>query len=83
MSVETTITITCSRCGKKSTSDNYKKFCSKVNLPSVEHFNNFGINKKLKLIKLIQAKPDDYNPKHILKELNWLNGEFRVDFEVR
>ena len=44
MSVETKTTITCSRCGEKSTSDNYKQFCSKVNLPSVEHFNNFGID---------------------------------------
>ena len=44
MSVETKITITCNRCGKKSTPDNYKKFCSKVNLPSHEHYNSFGIS---------------------------------------
>ena len=44
MSVETKITITCNKCGKKSTSDNYEQFCSKVNLPSVNHFNNFEID---------------------------------------
>ena len=41
MSIDTKIIITCSRCGKKSTSNDYKNFCSKVNLPSVEHLNNF------------------------------------------
>ena len=44
MSVETEITITCNRCGEKSTPENYKQFCSKVNLPSPEHFNNFKIS---------------------------------------
>lgn len=43
MSVETEITITCNRCGEKSTSENQGEFCSKVNLPSPEHFNNFKI----------------------------------------
>lgn len=41
MSVDTKIIITCSRCGEKSTPDNYKEFCSKVNLPSPEHFHSF------------------------------------------
>lgn len=44
MSVKTEIAITCDRCGLKSTDDNFKQYCSEVNLPSVEHFNNFGIN---------------------------------------
>jgi len=42
----------------------------------------FAINKKKKIIKLIQAKPDNFNADKILKELNWLNGKFKVEFEV-
>ena len=33
-------------------------------------------------IKLVQAKPDNFNASKILKELNWLNGKFKVEFEV-
>lgn len=42
----------------------------------------FAINKKKRIIKLIQVKPDKFNPDKILKELNWLNGNFKVEFEV-
>ena len=42
MSVETKSIITCDRCGKKSTTDNYKGFCSKTNSPSVDHLHSFG-----------------------------------------
>jgi len=42
----------------------------------------FAINKELKLIKLIQAKPKGFNSEKIEKELRWLNDEFRVKFRV-
>ena len=42
----------------------------------------FAINKTTKTIKLIQAKPKDYNPTKIEEELSWLNNVFRVEFEV-
>lgn len=42
----------------------------------------FAINKLTRVIKLIQAKPDDFNSRKIERELNWLNNIFRVEFEV-
>ena len=41
-----------------------------------------AINKKLRVIKLIQAKPDDFNSNKIEEECRWLNNVFRVEFEV-
>ena len=44
----------------------------------------FAINKEKKLIKFIQAKPDDYKlTNYLLKQWEWLNNEFKVEFEVR
>ena len=45
-----------------------------------------AINKSLRVIKLIQAKPDNYTQSQINKlllENNWLNNAFRVVFEVK
>jgi len=45
----------------------------------------FSINKELRVIKLIQAKPDNFSEKQkkeIEQDLNWLNNVFRVEFEV-
>ena len=47
----------------------------------------FGINKKEKIIKFIQSKPDDYPPskcdfiKEIMDYLNW--GGWTIKFELR
>ncbi len=44
-----------------------------------------AINNLLKVIKLIQCKPNDCPENEIKKiknEFNWLNGGFRVEFEV-
>ena len=46
----------------------------------------FAIDRDTRTIKLIQAKPDsmsDNAKKKILKENKWLNGLFRVIFEVQ
>lgn len=46
----------------------------------------FAINKKLRVIKFIQSKPDNFSNKEKEKinlELNYLNNMFRVEFEVR
>ena len=45
----------------------------------------WAINKDLKLIRLIQAKPDNFKGKDILELLtiyNWLNDNFKVEFKV-
>ena len=42
----------------------------------------FAINKSLKVIKLIQSKPEGYNSTKIEQEMRWLNNAFRVEFEV-
>ncbi len=45
----------------------------------------WAVNKDLKLIRLIQAKPDNFSGKEHLELLtiyNWLNGEFKVEFKV-
>jgi len=42
----------------------------------------FAICKKTKTILLIQSKPDDYDKKEY-EEYNWLNGKFKVKFELR
>lgn len=45
-----------------------------------------GVDKEKRIIKFIQAKPDNY-PKSkgdkILEDLDWLNGEFTCEFELR
>ena len=41
-----------------------------------------AVHRAQKIIKLIQAKPDDFNNKKILEELEWLNGNYKVEFEV-
>jgi len=45
-------------------------------------FDIIAINKTLKIIKLIQSKPDNYNEKKIIEENLWLNNAFRVEFQV-
>jgi len=45
----------------------------------------FAINKKKRIIKLIQSKPDNYSEKKTIAlydELDWLKGSFVVVFEV-
>ena len=45
----------------------------------------WAINKSTRVITLIQAKPADFSEKkrkELEFELNWLNGMFRVEFEV-
>ena len=45
----------------------------------------FAVNKLTKVIKMVQAKPNnfsDLNIKRLNDELGWLNGMFRVEFEV-
>lgn len=46
----------------------------------------FAINREAKLIKFIQAKPDHF-PKSegdkIKRDLDYLNGNWRVEFELR
>ena len=44
-----------------------------------------AIHREKKLIKLIQAKPDNYPEKktqELLKEHGWLSNNFKVEFEV-
>ena len=44
-----------------------------------------AINKKLRLIRLIQAKPDNYPQSQedkILSDNSWLNNVYRVEFVV-
>jgi len=44
-----------------------------------------AINKVLRVIKLIQSKPDNYSKsseEKVLNECNWLNNVFRCEFEV-
>lgn len=45
----------------------------------------FGINRTKRIIRLIQCKPDTMSENErnkIRKEFDWLNGEFKVIFEV-
>ena len=45
----------------------------------------FAINSKTKTIKFIQAKPNNFSKsqsKKIMEELNYLNDEFLVIFEI-
>lgn len=45
----------------------------------------FAINKETKRIKFIQAKPNNFSKKageRIKEELNYLNDEYLVDFEL-
>ena len=45
----------------------------------------FAINKFTRVIKFIQAKPDNFSEKEkrkINNELSWLNNMFRVEFEI-
>ena len=45
----------------------------------------FAINKVTRVIKFVQAKPENFSEKDKQKinyELNWLNNMFRVEFEV-
>ena len=42
----------------------------------------FAISRSKKLIKLIQCKPENFQDAKILKEWGWLNGKFKVEFEV-
>jgi len=45
----------------------------------------WAVNKKLKKIKCIQAKPDSMGKKareRIEEEMSWLNNTFRVEFYV-
>lgn len=45
----------------------------------------FAIHKELKIMKFIQAKPNDYKDsqvKKLLKENDWLNGTFKCEFLV-
>lgn len=42
----------------------------------------WAIHRGLKRIKLIQAKPEDYNVKVLEDKYRWLNNAFRVTFEV-
>ena len=41
-----------------------------------------AIHKGLKIIKLIQSKPDGYKEKKY-DQYKWLNGDFKVFFEIR
>lgn len=43
----------------------------------------FAIDRITKEILFVQAKPDNFNMSHIMEEMNWLNGEFKVKFIVR
>ncbi len=40
----------------------------------------FAIDRKKKLILMIQVKADNYKHLKILKEMEWLNDEFSVKF---
>ncbi len=45
----------------------------------------FAINKLTRVIKFVQAKPDNFSEKEkqkINNKLSWLNNIFRVEFEV-
>ena len=42
----------------------------------------FAISRTERIIKLVQCKPDNFNSKKIESELEWLKGNFRVEFEV-
>ena len=49
-------------------------------------FDIIAINKETKEILLIQSKPDDISENEsdsIYSKANWLNGDFKVSFEVR
>ena len=49
-------------------------------------FDIIAINKETKEILLIQSKPEDISESEansIYSESDWLNGEFKVSFEVR
>ena len=42
----------------------------------------WAINRKLRTIKLIQAKPEEFHIKVLEDKYRWLNNVFRVTFEV-
>ena len=42
-----------------------------------------AIDRDNKIITLVQVKHNNYDPKHILKELDWLNGTWTVELEIR
>jgi len=45
----------------------------------------FAIHKEKKIIKFVQCKPDNFlesAKKKIEEELNYLNGDFKVEFEL-
>jgi hypothetical protein len=45
----------------------------------------FAIHKERKEILLVQSKPDNFlksSEKKILDEYDWLNGDFKVEFQV-
>lgn len=42
----------------------------------------FAIHNKNKQILFVQAKPDHFNDKPLIEEYKWLNGTFKVRFEV-
>ena len=49
-------------------------------------FDVIAVNKVTKVIKLIQAKPDNFSQSEenkILQEWGWLTNVFRVEFEIR
>jgi len=46
-------------------------------------FDVIGIDLNDKVIKLIQAKPDNYKSEEIEEKWKNLNGGFKVEFEVR
>lgn len=46
----------------------------------------FAINKRTKTIKFVQSKPDNFSTretKKLINELNYLNGVWKVEFELR
>ncbi len=46
-------------------------------------FDIIAVDRYSKIITLVQAKADQENHDKILKELDWLNGTWTVEFEVR
>jgi len=45
-------------------------------------FDVIAVNKELRIIKLIQVKPDNFKKEKLNLEFNWLNNMFRVEFSV-
>ncbi len=49
-------------------------------------FDVIAINKKTKTIKLIQSKPKKFsqlNIDRLMEKHGWMNGEFKVEFEIK